>query len=417
MLSTVLAAFILLLGIQGIVNLPVRQYPEVEETVVTITTIYAGAQPDLIQGFITAPIAAAVATTENVDYVTSQSTPSASVVSVHMKLGSNPDVALTEVLSKVQSVRGQLPEEAEDPTIVKGTGFDFALMYLAALNPNMTQEQMTEYLERVIRPRMSTIEGVAEIQIIGAANYAMRVWIDPLAARRARRHRRRRADRHRQLQLPRRARPHRERVRRLQHPDADDAADAGGVRRAAAPRRGRRTWCACATWRRSSSPSEEPEEIVTFNGQPGTFIGVFPTPAANPLSTAAAVVDELPAINASLPDGMTIELVYDSTETISASIEEVFKTIAEAVAIVVVVILLFLGSFRSVLMPVVTIPLSLIGVCSVLLALGYSLNLLSLLAMVLAIGLVVDDAIVVVENIHRHIEEGLTPLDASIQSA
>ena len=179
-LSTVLAAFILLLGIQGIVNLPVRQYPEVEETVVTITTIYAGAQPDLIQGFITAPIAAAVATTENIDYVTSQSTPSASVVSVHMKLGSNPDVALTEVLSKVQSVRGQLPEEAEDPTIVKGTGFEFALMYLAALNPNMTQEQMTEYLERVIRPRMSTIEGVAEIQIIGAANYAMRVWIDPL---------------------------------------------------------------------------------------------------------------------------------------------------------------------------------------------------------------------------------------------
>ena len=198
----------------------------------------------------------------------------------------------------------------------------------------------------------------------------------------------------------------------IQH--ADDAADAGGVRGAAAPRRGRRRSCACATWRRIELASEEPEEIVTFNGQPGTFIGVFPTPAANPLSTAAAVVDELPAINASLPEGMTIELVYDSTETISASIEEVFKTIAEAVAIVVLVILLFLGSFRSVLMPVVTIPLSLIGVCSVLLALGYSLNLLSLLAMVLAIGLVVDDAIVVVENIHRHIEEGLTPLDASI---
>ncbi len=161
--------------------------------------------------------------------------------------------------------------------------------------------------------------------------------------------------------------------------------------------------------------AEEPEEIVTFNGQSGTFIGVFPTPAANPLSTAAAVVKELPAINASLPQGMKIELVYDSTEVISGSIREVFKTIAEAVAIVVVVILLFLGSFRSVLMPVVTIPLSLIGVCAILLTLGYSLNLLSLLAMVLAIGLVVDDAIVVVENIHRHIEEGLTPLDASIQ--
>ena len=159
---------------------------------------------------------------------------------------------------------------------------------------------------------------------------------------------------------------------------------------------------------------EELESVVTFNTRPGTFIGVFPTPAANPLDTADAVVKELPAINASLPQGMRIELVYNSTETISGSIREVFKTIGEAVAIVVIVILLFLGSFRSVLMPIVTIPLSLIGVCSLLLLLGYSINLLSLLAMVLAIGLVVDDAIVVVENIHRHIEEGLKPLDAAI---
>src|SRR5690606_39326144 len=144
-----------------------------------------------------------------------------------------------------------------------------------------------------------------------------------------------------------------------------------------------------------------PDMVVNFNGQPGTFIGVFPTPGANPLDTAAAVIDELPAISASLPEGMTLSLVYDATESISASITEVFKTIAEAVAIVIVIILLFLGSFRSVLMPIITIPLSLIGVCFFLFVLGYSINLLSLLAMVLAIGLVVDDAIVVVENIHR----------------
>ncbi|MFO1142353.1 MAG: efflux RND transporter permease subunit [Amaricoccus sp.] len=412
-LSTVLAAFILLLGFQGIFNLPVRQYPEVEETVVTITTVYTGAQPELIQGFITAPIAAAVATTENIDYVTSQSTPSASVVSVHMKLGSNPDVALTEVLSKVQGVRGQLPDEAEDPVIVKGTGMQFALMYLAALNPNMTQEQLTEYLERVIRPRMSTIEGVAEIQIIGASNYAMRVWIDPsqLAARgvtasdvlvaiRASNF----------LAAP--GKSENEFVTyninmqsTLQTPEAFGALPLKSEGDAVVRLR---------DVARIELAHEERAEVVTFGGRPGTFIGVFPTPAANPLNTAAAVVKELPAINATLPQGMKIELVYDSTETISASIREVFKTIAEAVAIVVVVILLFLGSFRSVLMPVVTIPLSLIGVCSVLLALGYSINLLSLLAMVLAIGLVVDDAIVVVENIHRHIEEGLTPFDAAI---
>jgi multidrug efflux pump len=409
----VLGAFILLLGFQGIFNLAVRQYPEVEETVVTITTSYPGAPPDLIQGFITAPIAQAVATTENIDYLTSQSSPSVSIVSVNMQLGANPDVALTEVLSKVQQVRGVLPAEADDPVIVKGTGFDFALMYLAAVNPNMTQEQLTEYLERVIRPRMSTIDGVAEIEIIGAANYAMRVWIDPLqlaargvtssevlAAIRAANF----------LSAP--GKTENEFVAynitmqsTLQEPEAFGAlplkSEEGAVVR-------------LRDVARIELASEDQDEIVTFNGMPGTFIGVFPTPAANPLETADAVIEELPAINATLPQGMEISLVYDSTETISASIEEVFKTIAEAVGIVVIVILLFLGSFRSVLMPVVTIPLSLIGVCAVLLALGYSINLLSLLAMVLAIGLVVDDAIVVVENIHRHIEEGLTPMDAAI---
>lgn len=159
--------------------------------------------------------------------------------------------------------------------------------------------------------------------------------------------------------------------------------------------------------------AESTDMVVSFNGQPGTFIGVFPTPGANPLDMAGAVTEELPSIQSSLPEGMSIEVLYDATESISASIDEVFKTIMEAVLIVIVIILLFLGSFRSVLMPIVTIPLSLIGVCFILFALGYSINLLSLLAMVLAIGLVVDDAIVVVENIHRHIEEGLSPRRAA----
>ncbi len=184
-LSTVVGFLILLLGFQGMMNLTVRQYPQVEETVITVTTIYPGASAELIQGFITAPIAAAVSTTEDVDYVTSQSRPSASVVTVQMELGADPDVALTEVMSKVQEVRGNLPTDARDPTIVKGTGQQFAIMYLAMQNPNMTAEQLTEYLDRVIRPRLSTVEGVAEAQILGAAEYSMRVWVDPvrLAAR------------------------------------------------------------------------------------------------------------------------------------------------------------------------------------------------------------------------------------------
>ncbi|MEP9390085.1 efflux RND transporter permease subunit [Mesorhizobium sp. KR9-304] len=413
-LSTVLALMILLLGFQGLFNLTVRQYPEVEETVVTITTPYPGAAADLIQGFITAPIAAAVATTENIDYVTSQSRPSASVVTVQMQLGSDPDAALTEVMSKVQQVRSQLPPDAEDPTIVKGTGRQFAIMYLAMQNPNMTAEQLTEYIERVIRPRLSTVEGVAEVQILGAANYSMRIWIDPikLAARGI--------------------------------TASEVLASLKSANFLSAPGKTKNEYVTYSVTMQSTLQTpesfgalplksadgkivrlrevadvelaaESTDTVVKFNGEPGTFIGIFPTPSANPLDTASAVIAELPAVQASLPEGMTITLVYDSTETISASIEEVFKTIAEAVAIVVVIILLFLGSFRSVLMPIVTIPLSLIGVLFILFLMGYSINLLTLLAMVLAIGLVVDDAIVVVENIQRHIEEGMSPMQAAFQ--
>ncbi|KQZ79103.1 acriflavine resistance protein B [Mesorhizobium sp. Root157] len=411
-LATVVALMILLLGFQGLFNLSVRQYPKVDETVITITTIYAGASPDLIQGFVTAPIAAAVATTENIDYVTSQSTPSASVVSVQMKLGSNPDTALTEVMSKVQEVRGQLPADAKDPTIVKGTGQQFAIMYMALQNPNMTAEQLTEYIERVIRPRVSTIEGVAQVQVLGAANYSMRVWIDPIRLA----------------------------ARGLTAAEVLAAINSSNF--LAAPGKTQNEYVAYSITLKSTLQTPESfgalplksdgdsvvrlrdvakvelaaadtDTRVSFNGQPGTFIGIFPTPSANPLDTSEAVLGELPAIQASLPHGMTMELVYDATEQIGASIDEVFKTIAEAVVIVVLVILLFLGSLRSVLMPVVTIPLSLIGVCFFLFLMGYSINLLSLLAMVLAIGLVVDDAIVVVENIHRHMEEGMDPMPAA----
>ncbi|GLS33449.1 multidrug efflux pump [Mesorhizobium albiziae] len=403
-LSTVLGFMILLLGFQGIFNLSIRQYPEVEETAITITTAYPGASADLIQGFISAPIARAVASTENIDYVTSSSRPSSSTVTVQMKLGSNPDVALTEVLSKVQGVRGLLPEEAKDPVIVKGTGQDFAMMYIAMQNPNMTDEQLTEYIERVIRPRMTTVEGVADVQIFGAAEYSMRVWVDPvkLAARGVTAAEVLTAiNESNFLSAP--GKTENEYVvssitvrSTLQTPEAF----------AALPLRSKDGQVVrLRDVARVELAAENTDARITFNGKSGTFLAVFPTPAANPLTTAEAIQKLVPTIQETLPVGMTIEVVYDSTEQISASIEEVFKTIGEAVAIVVVVILLFLGSFRSVLMPILTIPLSLIGVCFVLFFMGYSINLLSLLAMVLAIGLVVDDAIVVVENIHRHMEE------------
>jgi multidrug efflux pump len=412
-LSTVVSLIILLLGAQGILNLQVREYPEVEETVITVTTAYPGASADVIQGFITSPIAQSVATTENVDYVTSSSAASISTVSVQMRLGANPDSALTEVIAKVNQVRGNLPTDAEDPVIVKGTGMNFATMYLAAQNPNMTSEQMTEYLDRVIVPRMSTIQGVAEAQILGGQTYSMRIWIDPIRLA----------------------------ARGITASDVLTAINNSNF--LAAPGKTQNDLVGASITLRSTIQTpelfekvplkadgdqivrlgdvadvelaaESTDTIVSFNGSSGTFMGIFPTPAANPIDMAEAVNEELPAIQATLPEGMSLVLVYDATEQISASIEEVFKTIGEAVLIVVIVILLFLGSFRSVLIPVVTIPISLIGVCFFLFAMDYSINLLTLLAMVLAIGLVVDDAIVVLENIHRHIEEGHAPMDAAI---
>ncbi len=412
-LTIVVAILILLLGLQGFFNMTIREYPDVKESVITVATSYAGASADLMQGFITTPIAKAVLTAEHVDYVTSKSSLGNSTVTVHMVLDADPDKALVDVLSKVQQVRGQLPSDADDPVVQKGTGQNFALMYLAVRSTAMSPEQVTEYLTQVVQPRFATVEGVGEVQILGGRDFAMRVWLDPvrLAAR------------------------------------GVTAGDVLAAIRASnflsAPGRTENSFVAYAIQTETTLQTPESfsnlavktngDEIVrlgdvatveygaktndvrvSFNGQAGTFLGVFAAPDANALDTSAALKDQLPQIQRELPPGMDLELVYDATRNISASITEVFKTIAEAVAIVVLIILVFLGSFRSVLVPIFTIPLSLIGVCFVLYSIGYSINLLTLLAMVLAIGLVVDDAIVVVENIHRHLERGERPLQAAI---
>ncbi len=412
-LTVVTAVLILLLGLQGFFNMTVREYPEVAESVITVSTSYAGASADLMQGFITTPLVKAVLTAENVDYVTSKSALGSSSISVNMLLGSDPDTALVDVLSKVQQVRGQLPADADDPVVVKGTGQNFALMYMAVRSSTMNPEQVTEYLTQVIQPRFSTVEGVGEVQILGGRDFAMRVWLDPvrLAAR------------------------------------GVTAGDVLAAIRASnflsAPGKTENTFVAYAIQTETTLQTPESfanlavkakgddivrlgdvatvsygaksEDVrVSFNEQEGTFLGVFAAPGANALNTSAALKAELPQIQRDLPPGTEIELVYDATRNISASIKEVFKTIAEAVVIVILIILVFLGSFRSVLVPIFTIPLSLVGVCFLLYQLGYSINLLTLLAMVLAIGLVVDDAIVVVENIHRHLERGERPLNAAI---
>ena len=412
-LSTVLGCLLLLIGVAGIFNLQVREYPEVDETVVTITTTYPGASADLMQGFVSSPIATAVATADNVDYVSSESRPSVSTVTVQMVLGADPDDALTEVLALVQQVRDDLPSDANDPQVVTGTGQQFATMYLAFQNPDMTPPQLTEFLERVIQPRMSTIEGVAEADILGAARFAMRVWIDPirLASRGVTPAELGEAinasnflsapggleniDVRSEILLESTLQTPEEFEQLPLRMDGDRVVRLGDVAEV-------------------ELASEDTDTIVSFDGTAGTFVGVFPTPGANPLETSRAVRDELPEIEAALPEGMSVQIVYDATDAIAASIEEVFLTIAQAIVVVIVVILLFLGSFRSVAMPVLTIPLSLVGICFFLWMAGFSINLLTLLALVLAIGLVVDDAIVVVENIQRNVEEGMQPMAAAI---
>ena len=239
-LTIVTSILVLLLGIQGFFNMTVREYPEVEESVITVTTVYPGASASLMQGFITTPIAKAVLNADNVDYVTSSSTLGSSTVSVNMVLNADPDQALVDVLAKVQQVRGQLPADAEDPVVVKGTGLNFALMYIAVRSTTMNPQQVTEFLTQVVQPRFTTVEGVGDAQILGGREFAMRVWLDPiqLAARNVT------AgdvlDRHPRVELPLRAGQDGERVRRLRHPDRDDAADAGIVRRARRARRRRR---------------------------------------------------------------------------------------------------------------------------------------------------------------------------------
>ncbi|MCF8479479.1 MAG: multidrug efflux RND transporter permease subunit [Rhodospirillum sp.] len=413
-LAMVISLLILVVGIQALMNLQVRQYPEMSNTVITVTTTYPGADSDLIQGFITQPIQKAVSTAKGLDYVTSSSVSGASTITAHVQLNGDPDAAMTEVTAKVNEVRSQLPRSINDPVISKETGQTFASAYLAFSSDRYSQEQITDYVNRVIQPKLAAVPGVANPEIFGEKKFSIRVWLDP--------------DRMAQ--------------RGMTASDIETALTTNNVSSAAGstkgafdivPTKAETDLTDIDAFRKmvighngsnlvrlsdvaDVSMGAENEDMSVFAaGEPAIFVGVFTAPDANPLTVIGQVRDKtLPAIIEQLPDGMTAKVAYDATIFIEESIKEVMKTIVEAGLIVMVVIFLFMGSLRSVLIPLVTVPLSLVGVAVLLAALGFSINLLTLLAMVLAIGLVVDDAIVVVENVHRHIEEGHTPFDAAI---
>lgn len=415
-LSVVVSLLILLIGMAAAYNLPVRQYPKLSNTVITVTTVYPGASPDLMQGFITTPIEQAVASAEGVDYITSASTQSQSQIKVYVKLNFDPNAALTEVLSKVNSVRYLIPKEANDPVILKSTGETTAVMYIGFSSDELSGSAISDYLTRVVQPILSTVDGVASADILGGQTFAMRVWLDPIKMA----------------------------GRNVTTTEVALAIAANNFQAAAGQTKGYYTISNVSTntdlqsveqFKRMTVKAKDGgfvrmEDIATvelaaqstnasvaFSGQRAIFIGVQATPQGNPLNIVSGVRALFPDIERNLPPSMKMKVAYDSTKFITSSIHEVQNTLIEAVIIVIVVIFLFLASLRSVIIPVVTIPLSLIGVCALMMAAGFSFNLLTLLAMVLAIGLVVDDAIVVVENIHRHLEEGKTAVQASLQGA
>ncbi len=415
-LATVTSLLILLIGLVSVFNLQVRQYPKLSNTRITITTVYPGANAELIKGFITTPIEQAVASAEGIDTLTSSSRQNTSSVTLNLRLDADPDRAVADVLSKVNQVKSQLPAEALDPVVLKLTGQTTALLYLSFNSEVLNRSQITDYLTRVIQPRLQTINGVASAQILGAQTFAMRIWLNP--------------DRMAALGVT--------------PLDVRNALSQNNFTTAAGQVKGDfvQTTINAQTSLKSAEAfgrlvvstrgdalirlqdiaeielgPESADSSSAFDGLKAVFIGIYATPTANPLTVIKQVRDSFPQLQSQLPPGLDAAIAYDATKFIDASIAEVQKTLIEAALIVVVVIFLFLGNLRSTLIPIVTIPLSLVGVMFALLALGYSINLLTLLALVLAIGLVVDDAIVVVENIHRHIEDGMAPFDAALVGA
>lgn len=413
-LATVISLLILFVGLRALFMLPVRQYPEMKNTVITITTTFPGADAELIQGFITQPLQKAVATAAGLDYLTSRSVQGMSEVKAFVRINEDPNAAMTEVMSKANEVRSLLPRGINDPVIKKETGQTFASAYLAFSSDRLSQEQITDYVNRVVQPKLAAVPGVANPEVFGGQRFSMRVWLDP----------------EKMAQYG------------LSADDVRQALTSNNFTAAAGSTKGafdvmttqaETDLTTVAEFEKlvvkqsgarlvrlndvaSVSLGAENDDMSVFaSGDRAVFVGIFTTPEANPLTVIREIREAaLPAVVEQLPTGLTAKLAYDSTVFIDAAIDEVIKTILEAGVIVMIVIFAFMGSFRSVMIPVVTVPLSLIGVGLFLLAFGFSINLLTLLAMVLAIGLVVDDAIVVVENVHRHIEEGLPPFKAAL---
>ncbi len=416
-LAVVLNLLILIAGVQAIRTLNVRQYPRSENASVTVTTVYVGASADLIRGFITAPLERAIAGADGIDYLESQSALSVSTITAHLKMNQDSRKALAEIASKVDQVRGDLPPEAQVPIInIESADSQFASCYLSFSSDILQQNEITDYLVRVVQPRLSALGGVQRAEILGGRTFAMRIWLKP--------------DRMAALNVS----P----VQVRQALSANNFLSAVGQTKGSmiqvnltantdlrsvpefkqlVIRNENGALVRLGDVAEVVLGAEDYNTEVRFSGQTAVFMGVWVLPNANSLDVIKGVRAEVDNIKSDLPSGMKAAVAYDATGYIRDALGEVFKTLMETLLIVMIVIFLFLGSFRSVLIPIVAIPVSLIGAVWLMQVFGFTVNLLTLLAIVLSVGLVVDDAIVVVENVERRLREGNTPLQASILGA
>lgn len=411
-LAVSISLLMIILGLQAISKLAVREYPKMTTTVITVSTAYPGADANLIQAFVTSKLEESIAQADNIDYMSSTSAPSSSTITIKMKLNTDPAGALADVLAKVNAVKSALPNGIEDPSVSSSSGGS-GIMYISFRSKKLDSSQVTDYINRVVKPQFFTIEGVAEVQVFGAAEYALRIWLDPqkMAAQ------------------------------NLSAPAVMSALSANNVQTAAGNDNGYyvsyrnkvETTTKSVEQLSNLIISSNGDDLVrlrdiatvelnkesdnsraTANGAESVVLAINPTSTANPLTVAEKIRPLYESIKTQLPDSMESDILYDSTIAINSSIHEVIKTIGEATLIVLVVILMFIGSFRAILIPILAIPISLIGVLMLLQSFNFSINLMTLLALILAIGLVVDDAIVVLENIDRHIKAGETPFRAAI---
>ncbi|HEX4385284.1 MAG TPA: efflux RND transporter permease subunit [Myxococcales bacterium] len=416
-LSIVVNLLIVIAGVQAVKSLNVRQYPRSENATITVVTAYVGANAALVRGFLTTPLERAIAAADGIDYLESSSAQNVSTITAHIRLNHDSNKALSEIASKVDSVRGDLPPGAEVPVLtIASADSQFASAYLSFSSEFLKQNEITDYLTRVVQPRLTALEGVQKADLLGARTFAMRIWLKPdrMAALNVSPSQVRQAlANNNYLAAVGQTKGQLVQVNLTANTDLTSVAEFEQL----VVRQSNGATVRLKDIANVQLGAEDYDTEVNFTGQTAVFVGVWALPNANSLDVIKKVRVEMDSLSKELPEQIKGTIAYDGTAYINSAINEVVQTLLETLVIVVIVIFLFLGSLRSSLVPVVAIPVSLIGGIFLIQAFGFTINLLTLLAIVLSVGLVVDDAIVVVENVERHLREGHSPLDAALMSA